>query len=162
MSLSWDKLDQMRPQSEWRLPLPPTCPKCEYNLTGLSADRCPECGSTFRWKELRTRASHVWTLTRRLKHANQDATFGLIMALSGWFVVGFVRLVRWDAVMLLVDGIAVIIGLLTIILGSQVLNIRRVPKWARSYVAEPPPSLRLGAGVIVLGFTLLIGPLLIP
>ncbi|OWY71371.1 hypothetical protein B7486_12340 [cyanobacterium TDX16] len=28
------------------------CPLCEYNLRGLSAPRCPECGYTFVWAEL--------------------------------------------------------------------------------------------------------------
>ena len=33
----------------WRLArnAPPTCPACGYNLSGLSACRCPECGTTF-------------------------------------------------------------------------------------------------------------------
>ncbi len=24
-----------------------TCPRCEYNLTGLTSNRCPECGTRF-------------------------------------------------------------------------------------------------------------------
>jgi hypothetical protein len=26
---------------------PATCPRCEYNLTGLTSQRCPECGTRF-------------------------------------------------------------------------------------------------------------------
>lgn len=33
------------------------CPACEYNLTGLAEPRCPECGATFSWDELRLRAA---------------------------------------------------------------------------------------------------------
>lgn len=33
------------------------CPVCEYNLTGLSEPRCPECGQLFDWDELRRAAS---------------------------------------------------------------------------------------------------------
>lgn len=29
------------------------CPECNYNLTGLTQSRCPECGSTFDWDEVR-------------------------------------------------------------------------------------------------------------
>lgn len=29
------------------------CPLCEYNLRGLTEPRCPECGATFSWDELR-------------------------------------------------------------------------------------------------------------
>lgn len=25
---------------------PATCPRCEYNLTGLTSNRCPECGTS--------------------------------------------------------------------------------------------------------------------
>ena len=31
---------------------PPTCPQCEYNLSGLTACRCPECGTEYRTDEL--------------------------------------------------------------------------------------------------------------
>ncbi len=29
------------------------CPECEYNLTGLTEPRCPECGVVFDWEEVR-------------------------------------------------------------------------------------------------------------
>ena len=29
-----------------RVGFDPHCKKCRYNLTGISADQCPECGST--------------------------------------------------------------------------------------------------------------------
>jgi hypothetical protein len=37
-----------------------TCPLCNYNLRGLSEPRCPECGFTFDWREIRdvTRRKH--------------------------------------------------------------------------------------------------------
>ncbi len=33
------------------------CPRCEYNLTGLSAARCPECGAAFDWETVRAAAT---------------------------------------------------------------------------------------------------------
>jgi len=33
------------------------CPKCSYNLRGLSVPRCPECGSRFEWDDLLTLAA---------------------------------------------------------------------------------------------------------
>ncbi|MBU0618341.1 MAG: hypothetical protein KKI02_11535 [Planctomycetes bacterium] len=32
------------------------CPECEYNLTGLADPRCPECGTTFDWEDVRQAA----------------------------------------------------------------------------------------------------------
>ena len=32
--------------------MPPTCPKCGYNLSGLTQCRCPECGTEYRLDEL--------------------------------------------------------------------------------------------------------------
>lgn len=31
---------------------PPLCPKCGYDLSGLSQCRCPECGAEYRLEEL--------------------------------------------------------------------------------------------------------------
>jgi hypothetical protein len=33
------------------------CPRCGYNLTGLTLPRCPECGATFDWEEVRRLAA---------------------------------------------------------------------------------------------------------
>jgi hypothetical protein len=34
------------------------CPLCDYSLRGLTTPRCPECGYTFDWGELRHRSRH--------------------------------------------------------------------------------------------------------
>lgn len=38
---------------------PLICPECDYNLTGLSEDRCPECGTPFDREELQKIASGI-------------------------------------------------------------------------------------------------------
>lgn len=160
MGFEWDELERMRPKTDWRIPLPPTCRKCGYNLSHLPEDRCPECGTPFTWREVRKRVAQTWSLTHRLRHANQDAVTGIICGLAGWFAIGLIRLVGWES-LCVIDVIAGVLALFTIILGSQVLNLRRVPRWARPYIGDPPPSVLLGAAAMVLGFTLLIGVLLI-
>jgi hypothetical protein len=35
------------------------CPRCEYNLTGLTDARCPECGTTFDWEAVRRAAQNA-------------------------------------------------------------------------------------------------------
>jgi hypothetical protein len=38
------------------------CPACEYNLTGLSEPRCPECGTSFTWEDVRLAAANQPTI----------------------------------------------------------------------------------------------------
>ena len=167
MSFTWDELekikdesDQARPLRDWRSPLPPTCAKCSYNLTGLTSDRCPECGTPFKWKEVQRRAARTWTLAMRLRHANQDARMGIILALGGWFTMGLVRVVA-PFFSSLADVLAFLAALVATVLGAQVLNVRQVPPWARTYISNPPPSMLLGTTAILLGLLLLFGSILL-
>jgi hypothetical protein len=159
MSMTWDEIERLRPAGEWRLPLPPTCKRCSYNLTGLREERCPECGTPFTWKEVRQRVGRIWGMTLRLRHANQDALTGLIISLSGWFGLGFGHLV--GGLLSGLSGVlAFICALLAVILGSQVLNLRRIPAWARPFIGKPQPSMALGTATITLGLLLFLAALI--
>ncbi|UCD28974.1 MAG: hypothetical protein JSV03_00375 [Planctomycetota bacterium] len=158
MSFTWGELDHMSGDRQWHIPLPPTCRKCDYNLTGLPSNRCPECGTPFNWKEVRRRASRTWALAVRLRHANQDAMTGIIFGLAGWTMFGFAKLLilaKVHLIYVILYLMIFIISFLTIVLGSGVLNIRRVPHWARPYIGDPPPNILLGVASILLGLSLL-------
>ena len=161
MSFTWDELDLLKGKDEWRHRLPPICPTCGYNLTGLPTNRCPECGTPFDQKEVRRRAVYTWTLVGRLRYANQDARLGLIISLVGCAAVGIFRLPGLGDIAPVVDFIAGLAAILTLILGSQILNIWRVPTWAREYI-DDPPNMMLAAGAIFLGLTLLVGVFVLP
>ena len=47
---------------------PPTCPKCGYNLSGLTQCRCPECGTEYRLDEL-------WRTPVYTKKKRKDAAY---------------------------------------------------------------------------------------
>lgn len=155
MPLSWDRLEQMQGREQWRLPIPPTCGRCGYNLTGLPEQRCPECGLVFNWTEVRRRAAQIWSMANKLENADHDARTGLTIGgvgmavelLSWWSGLVFVRM--------LATLVAVVLAFLAIILGSQVLNLWRIPRWARQYLPQKRPNVWLGVGSIVLGFGLL-------
>jgi hypothetical protein len=181
MTFSWDELERLRGRGEWTLPIPPTCRKCSYILIGLPTNRCPECGTTFKWSEVRRRGARAWSAANRLRHANQDARMGLKIGLIGWSVLGLVHLLdlvrrmEWlpghgplvavakvvlaiaSQISPAVDCLAAMAAIFVMVLGAQVYNIRRVPPSVRPYVGDPKPNMMLGTGTTACGLLLLVG-----
>lgn len=65
----------------------PHCPQCDYNFTGLTSDRCPECGTPA------TPASTVWG--ERHRSAVRVGAGVLCMAVASVLAVAVLREVDW-------------------------------------------------------------------
>lgn len=158
LALTWDELEQIRGKRDWRIPIPPTCPTCHYILLGLAENRCPECGNTFRWSDVRRRAGRIWSAVNSLRHANKDAYMGLKIAL-GSLPAMFLAFVASHVTCIgpLLRLPVAFAALLSIVLGAQVMNIRRVPPWAREHITGEPPNLIVGLTAVALGLAVLIG-----
>jgi hypothetical protein len=168
MTITWDSLEHMQGKPGWRIPIPPTCRKCGYNLTGLTKTRCPECGEPFTWGEVRRRSARVWSVVNRLKHANRDAMQGLkielicLAALAVSRVMALLTkgpMVWWFEIVVTVACLCA--ALFSMVLGAQVFNVRRVPPWARQYIKGSPPKTFLGLLVVFLGLILFASSILV-
>jgi len=75
------------------------CPYCDYNLTGLTSRRCPECGEEFTLSEARRRAFDFSAAGRQLQRAFHWekgilwAGYGLIAFALLWPCIWYDRLI---------------------------------------------------------------------
>ena len=74
------------------------CPYCDYNLTGLTSRRCPECGQEFTLSEARHRAFDFSAAGQQLQRASQLENgllwtgYGLIAFALLWPCIWYNRL----------------------------------------------------------------------
>ena len=103
----------------------------------------------------------VWSAVNALRHANRDARAGLALVGFGWLLMLPIALVNIfsgasiglpSCVFRVVIMLSAIFGM---VLGAQVLNIRRVPKWARVYVEGPRTKVAEGVSAVLLGLALM-------
>ncbi|MCH7813522.1 MAG: hypothetical protein IID40_05825, partial [Planctomycetes bacterium] len=108
----------------WIHKLPPSCPNCGYNLTGLTSPRCPECGVVFRRKEVEQRARELSVETVRLRGVNDVPRVGFKVAVIGYLVVGFGFLIDLSTFTRIVGVVA---GVVAFGLGLSVFRALRLP-----------------------------------
>ena len=125
---------------DWSEKLPPVCPKCEYNLTGISSEQCPECGKTIYWLAVQSNAWNVYHALNQTEDYNDLVDVGPYVGAAGTFFVLVFWIARWA------DGlgrvIGVVLAMLTIASGMQILRSKRVPAWARDVVEVEPKYIK--------------------
>jgi len=135
----------------WGHPVPPTCPRCGYNLTGITLVRCPECGSFLNRRELDQRARDLSADMARLRDVNDIPRYGLWSAIGGFVVIGIGVLVGVDPIGRV---LGIFIGIISIGLGLSVFRAVRLPASMLEQLPKPP-SFGLGLGAALLGVLLI-------
>ncbi len=143
---------------EWQERLPPICPECGYNLTGLPNNRCPECGYVYNRNDVRRNAQNMVYLIHELKDVNDILLVGLWIGVAAAALMVAARI--FD-----VFGVGRIVGILaslpTMGLGLQVFRVRRLPPWAIEFLPIRPHYTR-GVFITLLGVMLMMAAVLAP
>ncbi len=136
---------------DWNEKLPPVCTKCEYNLTGISSQNCPECGVNIYWLDVQRNARKVYHDLRQTEDLNDLIDFGPYVGGASAFFILFFWLIAWA------DGLGRVIGvgfaLMAIGCGLQIFRSKRVPEWARDLIEVEPKYIK---GVINISLGLLL------
>lgn len=126
------------------------CPNCDYNLTGLIARRCPECGEAFTVLEARMRGIELSESVQSFVRLEWISQFKLyagiaLLALSVWlanFYTGSVR--GWLGLDMSFRGVLMLSFLPALLFLAVVYKITRDRSW--------PDALWL-AGLIAAGLS---------
>jgi hypothetical protein len=146
---------------EWQERLPPICPECGYNLTGLPDNRCPECGYVYSRRDVKRNAQMMINVIRQFRSINEIVTIGLCVGIASTAVLLGLWACRYGPLVTMGRILAAFAALPTIGLGLQVFRVKRLPRWAQEFVPLHP-SYGKGAIATILGVALLVAALLLP
>jgi hypothetical protein len=156
MPLDESQLDHI---GKFRLPtpVPPLCPQCGYNLTGLNEPPCPECGYAFSWRSVRRKARGQWLEAMGLKTLPEEIEFGFRLAGIAWglailvFVGG--TLIPWHicsmrVLLMLMYAAEAFMAFCAAFLCSQVIRFQRLPVEAREELRIEVPIAKAWIGLL--------------
>jgi hypothetical protein len=146
---------------QWQEKLPPICPECGYNLTGLPDNRCPECGYVYSRRDVKRNAQMMINVIRQFRSINEVVTIGLYMGIGVTAILLGLWASRYWPLVIMGRILAAFAALPTVGLGLQVYRVKRLPAWAQEFVPLQP-SYGKGAIVMILGVALLVAALLLP
>ena len=138
-------------ESGWGEKLPPICPGCGYNLTGLESARCPECGRYVSWTELRANAKAVYYALRQVEDVNDMLGVGVALNVAALLLILIFFLISWGEGLARVVGFFLALGALGA--GLQVFRVRRFPEWAAEFLPARPNYLK---AIAIVMFALLV------
>jgi len=133
--------------STWREKLPPICPQCGYNLTGIESGRCPECGRGIVWSELRINARTVYHALRQAEDVNDLINVGVYTGVAAIVIVLLFFALDWAVGLSRV--VAFLFAIATLGCGLQVFRLRRFPEWTQDYLTQRPNYLKAAALLLV-------------
>jgi hypothetical protein len=130
----------------WREKLPPICPGCGYNLTGIESVRCPECGRGVLRTELRDNARTLYHALRQVEDVNDILNLGVyLLAGAAGIVLGFYAIDWGHSLTRVVGFFLALAGLGS---GLQILRLRRFPDWAAELMPQRP-NYSKAAGLVI-------------
>lgn len=149
MPINEDELDQMvgRP---WMHRVPPECPDCGYNLTGLLSGVCPECGMPVQRRVVEQQARDVVAEAWRLKGINDVAKAALIIGVVAAVMMLGMRLIGYPVAARVIGFFG---GVLAFGLGLSILRAMRVPLELLEEM-EGKPNYPMGIAAAALGAVL--------
>lgn len=146
---------------EWQERLPPICPECGYNLTGLPDNRCPECGYVYSRRDVKRNAQMMINVIRQFRSVNEIVTIGLYVGIVATVLLVGLWACRYGPLAIMGRILGAFASLPTVGLGLQVFRVKQLPRWAQEFVPLQP-SYGKGTIVIILGVALLLASLLLP
>ncbi len=139
-------------------PVPPLCPRCGYNLTGLNDPLCPECGYEFDWRSVRRKARAQWLEALGLKTLPDEIEFGFRLAWIAWglaiLVLAGGTYVPWDisrirVLIVLVFAIECLLSFCAAFLCSHIIRFVRLPVEAREELRIEVPMAKAWSGLLL-------------